>query len=948
MNVFACCAAVLAFAFPAALAQETLEQRAARIHREAIVIDGHADTTPKFEDELYDFFGANPGDHVDFPRVQQGGLDAQFWSIYMGAVPGDGKAIKDSLKRIDAVRELVRRHPDRLGLAETAEDIRRLHREGRFACLMGMEGGHMIENELAALRSYHALGVRYLTLTHSFHTDWADSAGVFTPVEPRHGGLNDFGREVVREMNRLGMLVDISHVAKSTFLDALEISRSPVICSHSSTRSLRDHHRNLDDEQLRALATNGGVVMVNFFPGFIDPRWDAAQREKPADPAQRYRTPFSVVIDHLEHVIRVAGEDHVGLGSDYDGITDVPQGLDDVSMLPRITLELLRRGHSEQTVKKLLGGNLLRALERCEQVSRDLAAELPERARAQEFLDAATRKLAELETAASEAQWKASTDIRPEHEQAQVEAEKALAAYLGGAPLLRATQKHLAQREALAPLQLRQLERLRYRAAARPAGTLPEVVQELLQAEAAQSGKLYSFPYRLDDQEVGVQALDDVLRSSRDLEQRRAAWESSKAVGRELKPGLLRLRDLRNRVARAMGYTSWFDYEVREYGMSPQEMLALCDGLIAETRPLYVELHTLARHELAARYGVPVPDLIPAHWLANRWGQDWPGLVEAVELDPLFATRSKEWIVERAEAFYVSLGFPKLPTSFWKLSDLYPPAPGEARAKNTHASAWHIDLQRDVRALMSVVPDAHWFGTTHHELGHIYYYLAYARAEVPYLLREGADRSFHEGIGELISLAAFQQPYLRSVGVLGENQVIDATAWLLHQALAEASIVFLPFSAGVMTRFEYELYEEELPPERWNRRWWELVRSYQGIAPPSERGEEFCDAATKTHLNDDAAQYYDYALATALKFQLHSAICERVLRCELHAANYAGQRAVGDFLRELLTPGATVDAPELLQRLTGSKLEARAMRAYFAPLEAHLRERNAGRAHTLR
>ena len=249
---------------------------------------------------------------------------------------------------------------------------------------------------------------------------------------------------------------------------------------------------------------------------------------------------------------------------------------------------------------------------------------------------------------------------------------------------------------------------------------------------------------------------------------------------------------------------------------------------------------------------------------------------------------------------------------------------------------------------MSIVPDAYWFGTTHHELGHIYYYLEYARPGVPYLLREGANRAFHEGIGELISLAAFQQPYLREVGVLPADERIDETRWLLQQALNEASIVFLPFSAGVMTRFEYELYEKDLPVDRFNARWWELVREYQGVVPPSQRGEEYCDAATKTHINDDAAQYYDYALATAIKFQLHRKICGDLLRCGVQEANYFGRRDVGDFLRSLLAPGATVDGEALLAEKTGSGLRAEAMQEYFAPLEAWLKSQNRGRAHALR
>jgi peptidyl-dipeptidase A len=338
-----------------------------------------------------------------------------------------------------------------------------------------------------------------------------------------------------------------------------------------------------------------------------------------------------------------------------------------------------------------------------------------------------------------------------------------------------------------------------------------------------------------------------------------------------------------------------------------------------------------------------VPRRIPAHWLPTRWGQEWPGLVEGIDLDPLFARFTPQEIIGKAEAFYVSMGFPKLPKSFWEKSDLYELPADSARKKNTHASAWHLDLGDDVRSLMSVKPDFNWFTTTHHELGHVYCYIAYSNDEVPPLLREGANRAFHEGIGELISLAAGQQSYLRSLGILGEDVEIDATRWLLNEALN--SVVVMPWSIGVMTHWEHDFYEEDLPADQLNARWWHYVQKFQGIDPPdpsAPRGEEFCDAATKTHINDDPAEYYDYSLATVLKYPLHRRIALGILKTELRDANYFGNHEVGKYLDSILRVGATRDWRELVKELTGEELSGEAMLQYYKPVLEWLEQQNAG------
>jgi peptidyl-dipeptidase A len=376
-------------------------------------------------------------------------------------------------------------------------------------------------------------------------------------------------------------------------------------------------------------------------------------------------------------------------------------------------------------------------------------------------------------------------------------------------------------------------------------------------------------------------------------------------------------------------------------------MMELMDKLVTELRPLYKELHTLVRYELAKRYHQPVPEKLPAHWLPNRWGQNWPGIVQAIKLDDLFKGKTKEWIVQTSEDFYVSLGYPKLNATFWEKSDLYPVESGSARKKNNHASAWHLNLNDDYRSLMSVEPDADWFATSHHELGHIYYFIEYTNPEVPILLREGANRSYHEGIGDLMAVASAQRPYFEQLGLILPDTKIDQTQWLLNQALSQSSVVFIPFSAGTMSHFEHDLYEQNLPKDEFNKRWWTYVEKYQGIVAPAARGEEFCDAATKTHIIDDAAQYYDYALSCVLKFQLHDYIAKNILKQDPRNCNYYGNKEVGEFLRSIMRPGASKDWRQVLREKTGEDLSARAMLEYYQPLMVYLQKVNAGRTHTV-
>jgi membrane dipeptidase len=395
---FVVAAPVLAADPPRSRGPVKLTEQALRIHREAVVIDGHNDLPWQFREKKDLSFRKIDlrqsqkalGLHTDIPRLRQGGVGAQFWSAFVPAQTGKkGTAVRMTLEQIDVIRRMVAAYPDTFEMAYRADDIVRIHKAGRIASLIGVEGGHSIDNSLGVLRMLYALGVRYMTLTHSETLDWADSA----TDEARHHGLTDFGEQVVREMNRLGMLVDISHVSAETMRHTLRVARAPVIASHSSAYALAEHPRNVPDDVLALVKKNGGVVMVNFYSGFIVP--EAArmtrdmfqiardlQKKYPDErefraAIQQWRKEHPIpsgsvhtVVDHIEHIIKTAGVDHVGLGSDFDGINSVPKQLEDVSCYPYITQELLNRGYGKEDILKILGGNLLRVLRKAEEVAK--------------------------------------------------------------------------------------------------------------------------------------------------------------------------------------------------------------------------------------------------------------------------------------------------------------------------------------------------------------------------------------------------------------------------------------------------------------------------------------------------------------------------------------------------------------------------------------------------
>lgn len=397
-----CAIFVVLLAPLAAMAQPrapvVLTEDALKLHREALVFDGHNDLPWQYRkhraDPLLrqlDIAVPQPKLHTDIPRLRKGNVGAQFWSVYVDASTAKKRtAVTQTLEQLDVVLRLIQRYPDTFALALTSDDILRARRDGKIASLLGVEGGHGIDNSLSVLRALHALGARYMTLTHSESLDWADSA----TDQPKAHGLSPFGAQVVREMNRLGMLVDISHVSAETMHHALKVTKAPIIASHSSAYALAQHPRNVPDDVLKRIAQNGGVVMVNFYPGFLTPEGARATKElfqvgrklRAQYPNEsEYDAAFAEwtkanpyprgsvhdVVDHIEHIIKVAGIDHVGLGSDYDGISQTPRQLEDVSCYPYITQELLNRGHAPDAIKKILGENMLRVMREAERIARD-------------------------------------------------------------------------------------------------------------------------------------------------------------------------------------------------------------------------------------------------------------------------------------------------------------------------------------------------------------------------------------------------------------------------------------------------------------------------------------------------------------------------------------------------------------------------------------------------
>ena len=362
----------------------------------AVTVDTHADTPSEFLKEPFDLGVVNKRGMFDYPRMKAGDLDAEFFAAYVPAKYANKGAAAFCMTIMETIHEMVDRYPAWVRFAGSTSDIRKAVKDGKRAILIGIEGGHAIEDSLELLRAFYRFGARYMTLTHTNSNNWADSSG----DAPKHDGLTPFGKTVVLEMNRLGMLVDISHVSDKTFWDAIETTKAPIIASHSSARALASHPRNMTDDMLRAMGKNSGVVMVNFYPVFLSDEVAAASKErekklapqiaelKAKDPnegavydagiaklyAENPLPPVSYtrIVDHIDHIVKVAGIDHVGLGSDFDGIPSAPEGMEDVSKLPNIRAELKRRGYSEKDINKIMGENFMRVFAEVERIAKTM------------------------------------------------------------------------------------------------------------------------------------------------------------------------------------------------------------------------------------------------------------------------------------------------------------------------------------------------------------------------------------------------------------------------------------------------------------------------------------------------------------------------------------------------------------------------------------------------
>ena len=397
------CSAFLAyFSLSAPARGDDISERARKLHFSTIVLDTHDDTTQRLFSKDFDVAKRNADGSIDIPRMREGGMNAIFFSIWIDGRTMGPPAVQKALDQIDAVHEMVRKNAKDLVFCTTAEQVRQAHHNGKIAVLMGVEGGHMIGNDIRIVRIFGDLGVRYMTLSHFYATEWSDSS----TDKPQHNGLTDYGKEIVREMNKQGIMVDISHVADKTFYDALEVSKAPLIASHSSCRAICNHPRDMTDDMIKALAAKGGVIQINYEKSFIDQDYKDAQDKLSGGVVKMFddlkkqcgdnedcitkkltemekqaiaegklpHVTWEKIVEHIDHVVKLVGAEHVGLGSDFDG-ANMPEGMEDASKLPKITEALMRKGYSDTDIKNILGGNLLRVMEQNEKVARQLQAQ---------------------------------------------------------------------------------------------------------------------------------------------------------------------------------------------------------------------------------------------------------------------------------------------------------------------------------------------------------------------------------------------------------------------------------------------------------------------------------------------------------------------------------------------------------------------------------------------
>lgn len=609
-----------------------------------------------------------------------------------------------------------------------------------------------------------------------------------------------------------------------------------------------------------------------------------------------------------------------------------------------------------------LSSNFARGLVLCAVVSTTPAAALavqraaPEertfRSEVSSYLASYGATYQRLQTEWIDARWDAARASDPATTRARrIATELALLRFTGSIENIELARAYQKRGKELPAVERRELARIAFQAAEAPA-FVADLVEMRVAGDVDARDRLATHAYEFEGQRVALLDLVRVLRGSEDLSRRRAAWESHQSVGPRLRPLCERQRWLRNECVRAMGERDWFDHRVEESGADAATVLRLADEIVRDLRPLQTELHTWLRHELARRYAQPVPDLIPAHWLSDPFGRDASGVLD--ERPPLAAagveeerTRDPRVLVGAADAYFTSLGFRPMPTSSWNLSAFVGVPSGARVLDPLDPDAWHVDLDREVRWNLALEPGIVGYAEALRTLGRSHADLSTANADVPVVLRRGSG-VLRNALGDLAAWNGTRAGALRAAGLTapsGDPRVPENLRALLAEALD--TVAFVPFGAGTVLVFEKELYRDELPPDRWNTRWWQLVARYQGIAPPSARDERTCDPLALPQIVVEPATYVQRAFGRVLAYQLNDHVARKMLDADPRTAEPGGRRDVGDFLRSLLRFGGSVDWRAKVRERVGSDLSARALIDYFEPLRAWLAEENRGRRATL-
>lgn len=563
------------------------------------------------------------------------------------------------------------------------------------------------------------------------------------------------------------------------------------------------------------------------------------------------------------------------------------------------------------------------------------------------YLDAYGATYQRLQTEWQDARWDALRAEDPRTTRARrLETEKSLTDFTGSIENIELSRAYLRRGKELSSALQRELARVAHLAAGAPQ-IVPDLIEQRRADEVDARDLLATFPYSLEGRRVTSHDLERVLRIESDLARRRAAYDALGEAGVAARPMWVRLRWLRNESVRSLGQSDYFSYRVAEFGLTPADVLRESGEILHDLRPLQTELHTWMRYELARRYGRPVPDAIPAHWLPDPFGVDASSLVDVAGFGLVddVATEPPRAIVGRADAFYTSLGFKPLSNSAWNLSKLEAFAPGAGGVEELDPTTWHVDLDRDVRLNLSLEPGWRGYVSSLRALGLAHGALTAANSDVPVVSRTGSGRLFRRGIADLLAFAGSRPNCLAAAGIGGAPNRVDPMQRLLSEALDTLS--YVSFASGTALQFEKELYRDDLSPDRWNARWWQLVERYQGITAPAPRDERWCDPAGKSLLLLEPGEYAERGLARVLSFQLHDHVARKMLDQDPHEACYANRRDVGDFLRSILRFGGTVDWRVKLREKVGADLSARALLDYFEPLHAWLVEQNRGRRATL-